>query len=296
MSPTRVGGLLELGSSDSVPENAPTLRSPLENAPRKPAKSIRDAYLAFDRGAETLPLARPWHFYRARVVPEEQPEYEELRLELPAGTDTVDPDRQAFVLGHFDTVEAKPPAPSKREFVPHLAVLASDAVIVNSVTVSGQLVTGAIAADPTDSRFRLALVENWARGQLAGSSVLRVNSLDVIVDLTNDSGTIKSTIRIRNPGNEHVRITTLIAAYSLKDDEKSIQFYFNDPSILSPITIAPRGQTEPITTWPKAPGSSDSPIKLVVSAVGNVVSAVGKSASDSVVFGRSSVELKSGTP
>ena len=212
-----------------------------------------------------------------------------MRLELPAGTDTVDPDRQAFVLGHFDIAEAKPPASSKLEFVPHLAVLASDAVIVNKIKVSGQLVTGAIAADPTDSRFRRALVENWARGQLAGSSALRVNSLDVIVDLTNDNGTIKSTIRIRNPGNEHVRITTLIAAYSLKDDEKSIQFYFNDPSILSPITIAPRGQTEPITTWPKAPGSSDYPIKLVVSAVG-------KSAADSVVFGRSSVELKSGTP
>lgn len=107
--------------------------------------------------------AAPWQIYRTTITRDKK-QVRQLRVEVAHPGDDGDPRLNKLAVGHSEATG---------EFTSCLTVTADCLVtIVGDLKVNGQLIEGAIKADPTDPRFGAELLNQWSKGVAAAKAQL----------------------------------------------------------------------------------------------------------------------------
>jgi hypothetical protein len=107
--------------------------------------------------------AAPWQVYRTTITSDKK-QVRQLRLELAHPGDEGDPQLNKLAVGTSDATG---------KFNSCLTVTADCLVtIAGDLKVNGQLIEGAIKADPTDPRFGAELLNQWSKGVASANAQL----------------------------------------------------------------------------------------------------------------------------
>lgn len=165
------------GTSDTVIKEPLCRQSTGSDAKERPGAARMVHFLPL---AATPAAAAPWQIYRTSVKQDERT-LQQLRVELKHPGDEGDPKLYRLAIGRRD---------ADGEFKACFTVAADCTVTIEgAINVNGQLIEGAVQADPSDPRFAAALSKQWASGVVAAESQLGVlfgdiNSGDLGVRIT----------------------------------------------------------------------------------------------------------------
>jgi len=144
--------------------------------------------------------AAPWQIYRTTLTRDKK-QVRQLRVELAHPGDEGDPRLNKLAVGQCDATG---------RFNSCLTVTADCLVtIVGDLKVNGQLIEGAIKADPTDPRFGAELLNQWSKGVAAAKAQLPNVfpgggvELEVMVESVNaiaPGGVLNYAIKVVNKG------------------------------------------------------------------------------------------------
>lgn len=167
-----------VGTSDTIIKEPLCRQSTDSDAKERPGAARMIHFLPL---AATPAAAAPWQIYRTSVKQDDRT-LQQLRVELKHPGDEGDPKLYRLAIGRRD---------ANGDFKACFTVSADCTVTIEGgINVNGQLIEGAIQADPSDPRFTAELTQQWATGVIAAESQLGVlfgdiNSGDLGVTITN---------------------------------------------------------------------------------------------------------------
>jgi hypothetical protein len=216
------------------------------------------------RPMETPPeAAAPWQIYHT-IVSQNDTLIHQLRLELGHPGDTGNPSLYKLVIGHAGI----------NGFVPCLTVAADCTVTIHdNLTIMGQLVQGPIQADPDDSRFADALLDQWLQGIATAGATLDSLRLELTApEEVSAGGPLNYTITVRNIGTRPVTPVQLRGSLTVRMQGQTVdqQEIRHDLATLDP------GREDIVTTYDVTAEGGDITIAVTalgIGPAGNIVSA-----------------------
>lgn len=175
----RLGGNLSMRRSEKAHAPSQTGVDHCSRASTRAAEEMAARAVIF-RPPVSLPAeAAPWQVYRTTIAKDKK-QVRQLRLELAHPGDEGDPQLHKLAIGTSDATG---------QFNPCLTVTADCLVtIVGDLKVNGQLIEGAIKADPTDPRFGAELLNQWSKGVASANAQLPgVFQPGVVLEVTVES-------------------------------------------------------------------------------------------------------------
>jgi hypothetical protein len=209
--------------------------------------------------------AAPWQMYHTLVPQEEQPTFDQLRIEIGHPADKGNPSLHRLVIGHVDVYD-------QETFTPCLTATADCNVFIHgNLGIEGPLVEGPIKPDLSDPRFGAAVLGSWLSGLTTGGaqvdafysgSALRLEFTGEFPTTIYTGSTWAYSFKISNLGEDTISGIQVFESLSSTGGTASKQSITDAPS-----SLGPKAESEPIDVNHSPVVETTGEITVIVSAI-----------------------------